>query len=157
MNEEQQALIKSAAILNGMIVIDKPIENADTEGIYFFFDPYGGKNGTTPTPIKGTTYPHSQLLIDHGISAFGVSWERFDPLTDPRAMFETIHALNVLGLQVIFILNITGAYCNIYTGMDLFDVKAEAPTVGEAFCKACMKLTEAKEKERNAAEYATRM
>lgn len=141
MNEEQQTLIKNAAILAGMIVLDKPAEHTDTDAVYFFFDPYGGKLTQTMTPIKATTYAHSELALRHGSTKFGLSWERFDPLTDPRAMVYTMKKLRLDGYSVSFTVAFDNAYCNIYSPNLAVSVEDTGADMLIAFCKACLNLT----------------
>lgn len=140
MDSEMQALIVATARITGMSVLDKAIEHTDQAGVYFFFDLYGGSDGKTMTPIKGTTYPHSQLLIDHGASKFGVAWERWSPLEDSRAMFEVINVLLGKGFEVNLYIHKDKAVCKLeHEGLFVEGIAANA---GIAFCHACQKLQE---------------
>lgn len=156
MNEEQQTLIKNAAILAGMIVLDKPAEHTDTDAVYFFFDPYGGKLAQTMTPIKATTYAHSELALRHGSTKFGLSWERFDPLTDPKAFKYVVNALIKQGCIISLTESFSGGYCHIYNPTSVVSAEGSGADMLIAFCSACLKLTATIKLARDAADYSTK-
>jgi hypothetical protein len=86
MDTEGKALLKRIAVeIMGWKVLEQPDGWAHEPTTVFSFDDY--------RPVCGTTFAHSLKVLDPGDPAFGVTWRKWNPFTDPLAWWLVAKAI----------------------------------------------------------------
>lgn len=129
----QQQLSNIASKIMGWKVVDKPIENSDTNETYFFFTETG-------TPICAEPYRHNSAFIINGGAEYGLTWHTWNPLANPVAWYQVMDALRKIGYNVDLYGTNMGWGCIIHTDNWSFYQNITAAYPGEAICACTMRL-----------------
>lgn len=138
MNAQEKELIKTiASSVMGWIVTENYIEHTDTADTYLFFDE---DKRLGLRPITGTVYPHNETLLQHGASAYGITWKVWNPLADPIAYTEVINKLVHEGWHIDLCIGPGTITSTVYSLEEIASITYDAPTIGEAICGAAFML-----------------